>query len=991
MLTPLLVGWTLLGWADPVDLSPQVREVFQKHCISCHGGATQKAGLRLDLKEGIIQGSSGGPILAVGKSGESEIIRRVKSTDAKTRMPFKSAPLNPQEIDLLARWIDTGAHWPKSQATKDNRLDHWAWQPIQELKPPQIQVTSPNGAVRSQHPIDQFIVSKLAQSSLSLSPQAERRTLIRRLSFDLLGLPPKPEEIEAFVLDPDPKAYEKLVDRYLASPHYGERWARHWLDIAHYADTHGFERDQRRDNAWRYRDWVIKALNDDLPYDRFLQDQIAGDVLRPNDSKAIIATGFLAAGPWDFVGQAETPSPVLKRQARADDLDDMVTQVITATCGVTINCARCHDHKIDPVSQREYYSLVSVFAGLKRGDREADPIESQKLAGEKQSLTQQITEIKKDLSQLEGQGLNLADIAGGGNGRGTGTKGTGIHLLNGNRQVEKTGMVSSGKANQFAKIPGGLVDGVVVVQGGKGKRVPISSTGLIADEVPTTTGNAWDAVRHGPVNEQKSTTIGDIDYLSTGHSLLGLHANAAITFNLSTFRKEMEVTQLRFRATIGYGGRPPSGEASADARVLLDGQTRFLVEGVGPKSGKIYVDIDLPESAQFLTLMATEGKDGNIGFDQIFFGDTSIRPAKAVALSETQKAKRDQWQKELIEKEKRFSQMRESTKVYAVTANPIPEIRIQKRGNPEQTGDLVEPASLSLVPGLVASLGNQQTSDTDRRKALANWITDPRNPLPPRVIVNRLWHHHFGTGIVDTPSDFGLNGGKPSHPELLDWLASQLGKNQKSLKAIHRLICTSETYKQQSISVNESARKTDSGNRLLWRQNPKRLDAESMRDAILATSGTLNPTMFGPGFRDFTYKEEYAPVYGYITADQPELWRRSIYRFIVRTTPQPFLTTMDCPNPASLTPARHVTTTALQSLALLNNDFLLRQSSHFASRLLKEAPQTDEARVDRAFALALGRKALPAEKAAALELAKKRGWDQLCRMLFNANEFVYVD
>ena len=596
---------------------------------------------------------------------------------------------------------------------------HWAWQPVNPPVLPGWRATS--SASTGATAIDHFIRATLGERQLDLSPPADRRTLMRRLSFDLHGVPPDPDDVVEFVADPDPLAYERLVDRLLNSPRYGERWARHWLDIAHYADTHGFERDQRRDHAWRYRDWVVSALNADLPYDEFLRDQIAGDVLRPHDPAAVIAAGFLAAGPWDFVGQAETPSPVLKRQARADDLDDLVTQVITATCGVTIQCARCHDHKLDPISQREYYGLWAVFAGVKRGDR----------------------------------------------------------------------------------------------------------------ALPT----------------------------------------------------------------------------------------------------------------------------------------------------------------------------RDTEKVYGVVAESPAVIHNLARGNPEEPGEVVSPGVIDCLShaGLPAIQAPLDT-DAQRRIAIANWITHPAHPLVRRVLVNRLWHHHFGLGLVDTPSDFGLGGGQPSHPELLDWLADELLRKNWSIKSLQRTICLSATYRQQStmkVAVaaaagadkkGHPAQEFDSTNRLLWRQNPRRLDAESLRDAVLAVSGNLNLQMYGPGYRDFQYQEEYAPVYTYTTPDRPELWRRTIYRFVVRTTPHAFLTRLDCPDPANLTPVRTSTTTALQSLALLNNDFMLRQAELFARRIEAEMPKTDlRQRVERSFWLAFGRSPEVEEREVAERLAAQHGLHVVCRFLLNASEFVHVD
>ncbi len=375
---------------ETVDFETHIRPVLMQHCSQCHGAKVRKGGLRLDVRHTAFKGGENGPVIVPGNSGQSELVRRIASGDSDIRMPPQGEALNAIEITLLTEWIDAGANWPETEydhaAMHDPRLDHWAWQPLRDVAPPTLS-DQLNSSVRND--VDRFILAELQEKQLTLSAPADRRTLIRRLSFDLHGLPPSTSDIDTFINDSKPDAVERLVDRLLASPRYGERWARHWLDIAHYADTHGFERDQRRDHAWHYRDWVIQALNTDMPYDQFLRDQIAGDVLRPDDPNAIAATGFLAAGPWDFVGQAETPSPVLKRLARADDLDDMITQVMTASCGITINCARCHDHKLDPISQREYYSLWSVFAGVKRGDRILSPLEQQQSTEHRQKLEEQ--------------------------------------------------------------------------------------------------------------------------------------------------------------------------------------------------------------------------------------------------------------------------------------------------------------------------------------------------------------------------------------------------------------------------------------------------------------------------------------------------------------------------------------------------------------------------------------------------------------------------
>ena len=1005
------------GTALAVDFEKDIRPVLRERCVECHGPKKQKGALRFDARAFAFRGGENGAVFVPGKSAESKIIERVTSTDPDEVMPSKGERLTPAQIAALREWIDAGAIWPETDedraAARSKGLDHWAWQPV---KRPAV----PGGG----NPIDAFIAAKLAEKGLALSPEADPRTLCRRLYFDLTGLPPTPEEMAAF-LDESHRSheshetYERLVDKLLASPHYGERWARHWLDIAHYADTHGFERDQRRDHAWRYRDWVIRALNADQPYDAFLREQIAGDVLQPDDPAAVTATGFLAAGPWDFVGQAETPSPVLKRLARADDLDDMVTQVMTAACGVTVNCARCHDHKLDPIAQREYYALTAVFAGVKRGDREVDAGETRRLAEEKARLQREIVATKAQFARLENRGLDLADIVGGGAGNGSGKKGAGLSVETGQRQDSPLSRLTP-KPNVFVAVEGDFVDGVVSPNGDGGAEVPVSTTGLKVRGVPKTSGEAWDAIRNGPINPQGTTKIGDVDFAADGHTLLGLHANAAITFDLVPMRAALKSGALRFRASVGYGGRPEA-ETNADVRVFVDGEPAFVAERIGPKSGPLLVNLLLPETARFLTLMSTDGSDGNIGFDQIFYGDPRISSAAPAALTAEEKAAMEKARAQLAEWEKQLKSQPETAKVYAVTTEPPPAVRVQHRGNPEDAREEVAPGALACVAALNAPFGDALT-DAQRRIALAQWITAPANPLTRRVLVNRLWHYHFGTGLVDTPSDFGTGGGRPSHPELLDWLAEEFAARGWSLKAMHRLICTSATYRQGSgaqFSVPSAqfsvpgaqskgaraasedwalrtahfgkAAALDSGNRLLWRMNPRRLDAESVRDAVLAVSGKLNAAMFGPGYRDFDYAEEYAPVYKYITPDKPELWRRSVYRFVVRTTTQQFLTTLDCPNPANLTPARNVTTTALQSLALLNNDFMQKQAGYFAERVRADAGNDPGAQVTRAFALAFGRNPTAAEGDAASALAGSRGLAQLCRMLLNANEFVYAD
>jgi mono/diheme cytochrome c family protein len=967
--------------AEPTDFARDIAPILQGRCVRCHSSDKPKGEFSISTKAEFLLGGEMGPPIVVGKPDESLLLEMVSG--AKPDMPAEGPPLSKQQIDRLRAWIAEGAPWPvgfKLEERAAGGLDWWAFQPVKRSEPPRV-----NQERWPRNEIDRFVLAKLEAQQLSPSPEADRRTFIRRLSFDLLGLPPTPEQVVAFVADNDPAAPEKLVDAFLSSPHYGERWARHWLDTAHYADTHGFERDQRRDHAWPYRDYVIKSLNKDKPYDEFLREQIAGDVLRPDDAEAIIATGFLAAGPWDFVGQVETASPTLKRAARADDLDDMLTQVLTAACAVTINCARCHDHKLDPISQREYYQLSAVFAGVKRGDR--DLTATKKDANpQRAKLLSERERVHSALEKLSPARMDLADIVGGGDGHGTGKVGAGIDQLTGKPQQDKREFVADVKPNEFQESPLKFVDGVVVPQPSK-EGTPITSTGIKVTDVPQTSAQVWDAIRSGPVNSQFSTKLGDVDFAGSGHSLLALHANAAITFDLAELRASGAPQEMKFTASVGYFGQTLKDGASY--YVYLDGKLVAHRAGIGRDDGLLPLDIAIAAKNRFLTLMATDHGNG-ISHDQICFGDPHLTEAATTDLSETQRQEKANLEERLRDIDRSLQDFPAIAKVYAAVSETPPDVQLLYRGDPEQPRDAVKPGALECLSGVSGTLV-ANGAEGERRRALAEWIVDPQHPLTRRVIVNRLWHYHFGVGIVDTPSDFGFGGGRPTHPELLDWLASELANHNGSLKHLHRLICTSATYRQQSLHDRKPERDVDSNNRLLWRMNARRLEAEALRDSVLAVSGKLNVQMYGPGFRDFDYTEAYAPIYDYVVADKPELWRRTVYRFTVRTTAQPFLTTLDCPNPANLTPARNVTTTALQSLALLNNEFMLRQSGYLAGRVEREAGNDVRLQVVRAFELAFARAPREAELAAGVKLVEAHGLRQLCRMLLNANEFVHVD
>lgn len=608
--------------------------------------------------------------------------------------------------------------------------DLWSIQPVQKPSLPTVPA-----AEKCRTPIDFFIVAGLEQAGLQLSPEADRRTLIRRLTFDLHGVPPAPEEVSAFVHDAAPDAYERLVDRLLASPRYGERWGRHWLDVARYTESQGFEYDHLRPNGWHYRDYVINAFNRDKPYDRFVREQIAGDVIAPESPEGLIATSFLVCGAYDQAGNAQA-NATQKAISREDELEDLIGTVGQGVLGLTVNCGRCHSHKFDPIPQADYYRIKSVFEGVRHGEQ------------------------------------------------------------------------------------------------------------VVADRA------------------QKAA-------------------------------REAEIARIKER--------------------LADPKAR----------------------------------------------EEALKALKPLPVSYT-----------------------------GVRQEP-PVTRVLKRGDVRSPGEEVRPGALSAIVGLPSDFGLAPSApEAERRARFADWLTDPRNPLTPRVIANRIWYYHFGQGIVATPSDFGNGGSKPSHPELLDWLADCLVENGWSLKALHRVIVCSAAYRQSS-HFNAAAAAKDAENSLVWRFRPKRLEAEVLRDSLLAAAGSMNWQMGGPSFKPFDIVTFNSSSYFPRDSFGAEYDRRTVYRANVNSGKDPLLDTLDCPDPSVKTPKRMATITPLQALSLMNNPFVERQSERLAARATAECGCLERS-VDRVYELVLGRTPRPSEASEAIGHARQTSLAHLCWALFNSTEFMYV-
>lgn len=959
----------------------KVAPVLRQNCLQCHNPAKSRGSLDLSTRAAAVEGGEHGPALVPGDAKKSLLMQMIGGT--KPRMPQKSAPLAAGQVEDIGHWIDAGASWPADVALgpkSGSGETWWSLQALKKLVPP-----DPQDATKwVRNAIDQFILATLQEKGLKPSAPADRVTLIRRVTYDLTGLPPTVEEIDAFVNDAAPDAYDKLVDRLLASPRYAERWARLWLDLVHYADTHGYDKDKRRLWAWLYRDWVIRAFDTDMPYRRFVQSQIAGDVLFPGDPDGIIATGFVVAGPWDFVGQVELrEGTVDKEKTRVLDRDDMVASTMSTFCSMTAHCARCHDHKFDPIPQKDYYRLQAVFAGVERGDRPVDPPESHKLR----------VALAENLKGLTARHEKLRVAAA--------TDAAVVALDEQARQwremLQRMPPLPVGKKSATNGYHSGIVakpDSTKWVQVDLGQRVPIDEVVLVPArpvDFADTPGFGFPEMFRVELSDDpafaQAETIADHTQASFANPgdrpiFVEAHGKSAryvrVTATRLWKRTGDYVFALAELQALAGGKNVASGAKVASADSIEGGlwSMRHLVDRFD--SRRELPDLADPKVRQRFDL---EAKVAGVAHRQALMIAELVRKADPDLAVQLAAARR------------RIESMNESQKVYAVLPIAPRPIHLLKRGDVEQKGGLLQPGALSLLPGLDQHFQNVKLGDEgSRRAALARWITDDANVLTWRSVANRIWQHHFGKGLVDTPNDFGRNGSRPTHPELLDWLACEFRGNGGSFKKLHKLIVTSAAYRQSSQHHPEFA-KIDGDNRYLWRMNRQRLDAESVRDSVLAISGKLDLQMFGPGYDLFRFKDDHSPIYDHLDASKindPHTFRRTIYRFVVRSVPNPFLENLDCADPNLSVPVRNTTLTALQALTLLNNPFMVKQSEFFAERLRKAQPEPAR-QVEAAYRLAFGRPPTVAERAALVAYVQRHGLANGCRVLLNSNEFLFLD
>ena len=820
-LFPLAILTPLLLASD--DLPRQAMEILATNCSGCHGGAMQMSRLDLRTRASMLAGGERGPALVPGDASKSRLYRAAAHLDQPNMPPGKELP--DWQLVVLRRWIETGAPWSESEAPKvdekaalsameerpitPEERRFWAFRPVVRPDPPAVR-----NSAWVRNPVDAFLLAALEAKGLKPSPPADPRALIRRAYLDLTGLAPEPAEVEAFVHDKSPDAFERVVDRLLASPHYGERWARHWLDLVRYADSGGFEYDRDRPQAWRYRDYVVSAFNSDKPYDRFVREQIAGDELDGNNPDALIATAFLRMG---------VEANIKSEQTRLDELDDIVSTASSAFLGMTLGCARCHNHKFDPIPQKDYYRIQAVFFSTKPHDYPLAPAEQvARRSAEQKRIDALIAPLRKRISEIEAP-YRARLIA-----------------------------AKKDKLPDYMKL----------------------------------------ALRTPPEKRTEGQTL-----------------------NVIQVEKTFKVDEDELQATLS--------PADSAARAALVAQIAEL-------------DRSRPAPLPVATGVAEGGRE------------------------------------------------------------PLPSYFLF-RGSAGQKGSRMQPGVLSVAAKADAVFPQPppEAKSSWRRRGFADWVVSPENPLTARVMVNRIWEHHFGEGLVRTPSNFGKTGMPPSNPQLLDWLAGEFVRQGWSLKAMHRLLMTSNAYRMASDDVPESVR-IDPENRYVWRMTRRRLEGEVLRDNILAAAGTLDRRIGGPGVFPYIDPSLWQGSSGRQWSGQSDAdrstWRRSLYVFSKRSIPLPMLDVFDKPDAIASCARRTNSITAPQALILMNDGFVLMQAKFFAQRLRREAAPAAAAQVDRAFAIALSRPPSNAERerATAFLAGSPEGLVDFCQTLLSTNEFAYA-
>ena len=938
----------------------QVRPILADHCLKCHGPAKSKAGLRLDSRAALLAGGDTGPAVVPGNPGESLLVAALRHEGDGPKMP-PSKKLPDRMVADLTRWVEMGAPWPGEDGSAapaprkgefkitDADRAHWAFRPIRRPAVPAVA-----GRSWVANPIDAFVLAGLESKGLAPNPPAAKHELIRRVTYDLTGLPPTPGEVEAFLADDAPGAYEAVVDRLLASPRYGEKWGRHWLDLVRFAETNSYERDGLKPNAWRYRDYVIRAFNDDKPFDRFVREQLAGDELPDGGVDGLIATGYYRLGIWD-------DEPADRDQARFDGFDDIVATTGQVFLGLTVDCARCHDHKLDPIPQKDYYRLLSFFRNVTPNANEGPTV----------------------------QAPLLTDPAA--------------------RAAHEAKVRDAERRREAAR----------------------SRAAAILAEFRARFDPAHaDRVRQPDLDELRFRYYRDTWSVLPDFSALKPETSGDLQANLFDIGPRTRDDSFGF-VFEGVLIVPTAGSYTFDlksddgARLTVAGKVVIEHDGIHDINPGQSAAVDLPAGRLPIRLEYFQGAGGlglrvawsGPGFERRSLSASEAEPRPATdatrliqaegrrvlgreRFAEYQQARRE------LEALARQKVPADSALCVAEAGPSAPETFVLLRGNPHTPGDKVEPAFLEVLGAPTPSIPTPPTGakSTGRRTVLADWIAAPENPLTARVMANRVWQHHFGRGIVRSPSNFGRQGDNPTHPDLLDWLASELIRGGWRLKPLHRVIVTSDAYRMSS-RANPEALAKDPANDLLWRFDMRRLTAEEIRDSILAVGGTLNLKMYGPGIYPEIPREVLAgqsvPGAGWGSSPPEEQARRSVYIHVKRSLMTPILESFDAAETDRSTPVRFATTQPTQALSMINGAFLGKQAGFLAGRLRREAGEDVNRQVALALRLVTGRTPGEAEVArGAALIAAFRAEDHadadaalraFCLAVLNLNEFIYLD
>ena len=846
------------GQAAPVSFSRDILPLLEANCLSCHGADVQLAKLDLRTRESALAGGAHGPALVPGNADESRLFRRISGAEVPA-MPMSGDRLTAVQIAAIKAWIDQGANWDATTVASNSATNALAALERMEITPEQrnywafkLPLQSPVPLVANKdltNPIDRFLEKSRAERGLQAAPRADRRTLVRRAYLDLLGLPPTPAEVGAFLADERRDAWERLIDKLLASPHYGERYGRHWLDVARYADSGGFEYDVHRPNAWRYRDYVIKSFNDDKPYNLFLTEQIAGDEMDWKTDQTLIATGFLRMGPRVLFREKDNP------ERRFDYLDEIIGTIGKGTLGLTVNCARCHNHKFDPISARDYYSIQASLFGYVETEVPLAP------RAEAEAYLARVSEIDSAVAGLR------AKIAA----------------------IEKPHRDRLELEQIRTKYP--------------------------------------DHIYRAAAKPEEQRTPGE--------KLLAIQVYEAVNIPAAQIDKVLAPAELV--------------------------KKRELAAQIS--------QLDRQRPAKLP--MAEIATDGDHRFSPLGEGDNVVSCPKC-----------------------RIPPPFPGSYLHRDGKYQVPPSYFLVRGDPESRGSLMQPGFIGVItngnPPTVIPRPDGNTSG--RRLALAQWIASPQNPLTARVIVNRLWQKHFGRGIVATLENFGRMGGQPTHQALLDWVAVEFMNRGWSIKQINKLMMLSEAYQMASAFEHAGNATADLENHYLWRFRPQRLEAEIVRDSLLAVGGNINLAVGGE------------PIFPYIppdilvgqyrgkwenTAEGPDAWRRGVYVYRRRSLPYPMFDTFDHPDMNATAGARNVSTVPTQALTLMNNPFVLSQAKWLAERVAKDAA-TPVAQVQLAYQIALARPATDIEVRIGTSLIETQSLAAFTHVVLNLDEFIYM-